>query len=112
MTWQAKANRLAKSTARRLGNTVTIGSVTAYGWLRSPEERVFDGVLVASDYTLELPVVSWPIVPENTVVLVDGAIYRAREESVPNADGSSIVVPLERLDSSEAVTIIYNGNFF
>jgi hypothetical protein len=100
MTWQAKANRIAKSTARRLGNVVLIDGVTAYGWLESPEEKVYDGVVVVTDYTLEVPFVSWSYISEGTLVVVDGVNYVAREQSRPNSDRSSIIVPLKLLNPS------------
>ena len=94
MTWQARANRMALSLSRRLGNAVTIGSESGYGFLRSPEETVYDGMVFLTDYVLELPVLSWPYVAEGTAIIVDGITYQSREESRPNRDRSSIMIPL------------------
>lgn len=98
MSWQARTNRMAASVARRLGNAVTIGAVSAFGFLESPEEKVYDGMVVLTDYMLELPALSWPYVAEGTLVVVDEVNYVSREESRPNADRSSIFVPLRLLD--------------
>lgn len=95
MTWQDRVNRMAVSTARRLGNAVTIGADTSFGFLQSPEEKVFDGMVVLTDYMLELPVLSWQFVAEGTLIVVDEVSYVAREQSRPNVDRSSIFVPLE-----------------
>ena len=95
MAWQEKINRMAESISRFLGNSVTIDEVTAFGFLESPEEKVYDGMVVLTDYMLELPAVSWATVAEGTIITVDGALFRAREQSRPNADRSSIFVPLE-----------------
>lgn len=94
MTWQARADRMALSLARRLGNAVTIGADEGFGFLNSPEEKVFDGMVVLTNYELELPKLTWSYVAEGTGITVDGVAYQSREESRPNKDGSSILIPL------------------
>ena len=111
MSWQAKTARMAASVARRLGNAVAIGSTSAFGFLESPEEKVYDGTIVLTDYMLELPVLSWQYVAEGTIITVDGVVYRAREQGRPNPDGSSIMVPLELIGADEPLTVIINGDF-
>lgn len=111
MTWQARANRMALSLSRRLGNAVTIGAVSGYGFLRSPEEKVYDGMVFLTDYVLELPVLTWPVIAEGTVIAVDGATYRAHEQSRPNTDRSSVFVPLRPL-ASDPVVAVLDGDFF
>jgi hypothetical protein len=96
MTWQARANRMALSVIRRVGNAVTIGATEGYGILQSPEEKLHDGMIFVTDYRLELPVLTWPYVAEGTFLTVDGVSYRSREESRPGKDGSSIFLPLEK----------------
>jgi hypothetical protein len=95
MSWQATAARLAAAAFRALGNEVEIDGVSGWGILQSPSESVFDGVVVITDYMLELDRAVWPVVPEGSVVTVDGVIYTAREQSRINRDGSSVMVPLE-----------------
>ena len=94
MTWQARANRMALSLSRRLGNAVTIGSESGYGFLRSPEEKVYDGMVFLTNYVLEFPALTWPYVAEGTAIIVDEITYQSREESRPNRDRSSILIPL------------------
>lgn len=95
MTWQARANRMAASTIRRLGNAVEIDGTAGFGILQSPEERVFDGMVVTTDFTLELAVTDWAFIEEGTALTVDGVAYMTREDSKPNQDGSSILMPLQ-----------------
>jgi hypothetical protein len=95
MTWQARANRMAASTIRRLGNAVEIDGTPGFGILQSPAERVFDGMVVTTDFTLELAVTDWAFVEEGTALTVDGIAYTTREDSKPNQDGSSILIPLQ-----------------
>ena len=95
MTWSATAARLTAGTMPALGNSVTIDGVTNYGILRSPEEAVLDGVVVVSDFMLELPFAIWEDIEEGTSVRVDGVSYAARESSRPGVDRSTVWVPLE-----------------
>jgi hypothetical protein len=95
MSWQSTAARLAAAAFRALGNDVEIGGVSGWGILQSPSESVFDGVVIITDYMLELDRAAWPVVAEGTVITVDGVTYRAREQSRINRDGSSVMVPLE-----------------
>ena len=50
MTWQDRANRMAASAVRRLGNAVTIDGVSGFGILQSPEERIYEGAIVTTDF--------------------------------------------------------------
>jgi hypothetical protein len=95
MSWAATAQRLATTALRALGNAVEIDGVSCWGILMTPTESVFDGVLILTDYMLELDRSVWPVIPEGSVVTVDGVIYTAREQSRINRDGSSVMVPLE-----------------
>jgi len=95
MSWQTTANRLASTSLRLLGNAVVIDGVRGWGILTTPTESVFDGVLILTDYMLELDRAVWPEVAEGTMVIVDGVMYTAREQSRINRDGSSVMVPLE-----------------
>ena len=95
MSWAATAQRLATASFRALGNAVEIGGVSGRGILTTPTESVFDGVLILTDYMLELDRAVWPVVTEGTVITVDGATYQAREQGRINRDGSSVMVPLE-----------------
>lgn len=119
MAWQEKINRMAASTISRLGNAVVIDDASGYGIFRSPEERVFDGMVVTTDFDLELAVTDWPFIPEGTAVEVDGTLYVAREDSVPVGDGSSIRFPLQPapsplppVDAPESIEYVIDGNFF
>jgi hypothetical protein len=119
MTWQARANRMAASTIRRLGNALTIDGTTGFGILHSPEERVFDGMVVTTDFDLELAVLDWPFIPEGTAIEVDSVLYVAREDSKPTKDGSSIRMPLQPapsplppVDAPEEIEYVIDGNFF
>ena len=95
MSWQQTADRLAATALRALGNAVEIGEDAGWGILQSPSESIFDGVVIVTDFMLELDRAVWPAVAEGTVVTVDGVTYRAREQSRINRDGSSVMVPLE-----------------
>lgn len=119
MTWQARANRMAASTIRRLGNAVEIDGTPGFGILQSPEERVFDGMVVTTDFDLELAVIDWLFIPEGTAIEVGGVLYVAREDSKPNQDGSSIHVslrpapsPLPPVDAPDEIEYVIDGNFF
>ena len=95
MSWAAIANRLADVCIGALGNDVTIGGVSGKGILRSPSESIYDGVVVVTDWMVELPVTVWALVAEGTTIAVDGQMFVAREQSRVTADGSSVMVPLE-----------------
>ena len=95
MSWADTATRLADTAIEALGNDVMIEGVTGRGILRTPSESVFDGVLILTDYMLEVPASIWPLVEEGADVMVDGQEFTAREQSRPVPDGSSIMVPLE-----------------
>lgn len=95
MTWATTAQRLAVSAIQQLGNDVTIASVSGRGILRSPSESIFDGVVVVTDWMVELPVSTWSSVAEGTAITVDGQAFVAREQGRLSADGSSIMVPLD-----------------
>lgn len=105
MSWQTTADRLAGMAMTALGNAVTIGGVSGYGILQSPAESILDGVVIVTDYMLELPRTVWPVVPEGTAITVDGLVYVAREQSRPNVDRSSIYVPLELARGNNLLTL-------
>jgi len=94
VTWQDRANRMAASAVRRLGNAVTIDGVSGFGILQSPEERIYEGAVVTTDFDLELAVTDWASIDEGKSITVDDVDYIAREDSKPTQDGSSIRVPL------------------
>jgi hypothetical protein len=98
MSWATTAAQLTAGTMATLGNAVTIGAVTNWGILRSPSEMVLDGAVVVTDWMLELPAAVWASITEGQGITVDGANYVARESSRPGTDGSTIHVPLERID--------------
>lgn len=79
-----------------LGNDVVIGGVSGKGMLRSPSESLYDGVVILTDWMLELPVSTWATMAEGTTITVDGVNYVAREQGRITADGSGLMVPLER----------------
>ena len=106
MSWASTAQRLATTALRALGNAVEIDGVSGWGILMTPTESVFDGVLILTDYMLELDRSVWPVVAEGTVITVDGATYQAREQSRINRDGSSVMVPLEPVTVPQVVTFI------
>jgi hypothetical protein len=56
---------------------------------------VFDGVIVVTDWMLELPQATWPTVAEGTAITVDNVAFLAREQSRLGADGATVFVPLE-----------------
>lgn len=101
MSWATIANRLAVACIAPLGNAVTIGNVSGKGILRSPSESIYDGVVVVTDWMLELPRYDaegnlvWPTVAEGAAITVDNVAFLAREQSRLTADGSSVMVPLE-----------------
>jgi hypothetical protein len=110
VSWAATASRLTTSCLSTIGNDVVIFDVAGKGILRSPSESIFDGVVVVTDWMLELDSAVWPVVGEGTVVTVDGTDYVAREQSRLGTDQSSIFVPLE-LMTGEAPTLVLNGDF-
>lgn len=95
MSWADISSALTVATFAALGNDVTIGATTGKGILKSPSESILDGILIVTDYLLELPVATWASVAEGTAITVDGVGYVSRETSRLNPDGSSIMVPLE-----------------
>jgi hypothetical protein len=95
MSWSDTANRLADSAIERLGNDITIDGVAGRGILRQPSESIFDGVVIVTDYMLEVPASAWPLVEEGADITVDGKEFTAREQSRPSQDGSSVMIPLE-----------------
>lgn len=95
MSWAATATRLADACIAAVGNTVTIDGVTRSGILRSPSESLYDGVVVLTDWMVELPRSVWAVVAEGTVITVDGQAFVAREQSRLTTDGASVMVPLE-----------------
>jgi len=95
MTWANTANRLADTAIQALGNDVVIDGVAGRGILREPSESIFDGVVVVTNYMLEVPASLWPLVEEGADITVDGREFIATEQSRSTADGSSVMIPLE-----------------
>jgi hypothetical protein len=97
MSWADTAARMVAECFPALGNDVTIGVTSGKGILKSPSESVFDGVIVVTDWMLELPQATWPTVAEGTAITVDNVAFLAREQSRLGSDGATVFVPLERL---------------
>lgn len=95
MSWATIAADLADRCIAPLGNDVTIEGVTGKGILKSPSESLYDGVVILTDWMVELPVNVWPVVAEGTTITIDGTAYQAREQGRVTADGSAVLVPLE-----------------
>jgi hypothetical protein len=110
MSWAATALRLASVTMRALGNEVTIGGTNGWGILQSPSESVFDGVVIWTDWVVELPVATWPTVAEGAVITVDGTTFRAREQGRIGKDGSVVMVPLEEYQVPLATMTTIGGD--
>lgn len=100
MSWATIAADLADRCIAPLGNDVTIGGVAGKGILKSPSESLYDGVVILTDWMVELPVNSWASVAEGTTITVDGVTYLAREQGRVTADGSAVLVPLELVPSA------------
>lgn len=96
MSWATIATDLADQCIAALGNDVVIGGVTGKGILKSPSESLYDGVVILTDWMLELPVSVWSSMAEGTSITVDGVAFLAREQGRLSADGSSVIVPLEK----------------
>lgn len=95
MSWATVATDLADRCITALGNDVTIGGVSGKGILKSPSESLYDGVVILTDWMVELPVSVWSSMAEGTTITVDGVGYVAREQGRVSLDGSSLMVPLE-----------------
>jgi hypothetical protein len=96
VSWATVAYRLADACITAVGNDVTIGSTTGRGILNSPSESIYDGVVVVTDWMVELPVSTWATVAEGTAIIIDDQAFIAREQGRLTKDGSSILVPLEQ----------------
>lgn len=110
MSWADTAGRLAQGCLSAVGNTVTIGGYTGKGILRSPSESIFDGVVIVTDWMLELSQSDWPIISEGTAITVDGIDYLAREQSRLGTDQSTIFVALEPA-AGNAPPLVMDGDF-
>ena len=95
MSWATIAADLTDRCFAPLGNAVTIAGVSGKGILKSPSESFYDGVVVLTDWTLELPASVWPSIEEGAAITVDGVTYLAREQGRIGADQSTVLVPLE-----------------
>jgi hypothetical protein len=95
MSWATISRRLADVCIEQVGNDVTINGVSGRGILKSPSESIYDGVVVVTDWMVELPISVWGVVAESTQITADGQLFLAREQGRIAADGSSVMVPLE-----------------
>ena len=113
MSWTNRANRLAATVSRGVGNDVSIGAVSSRAVLIAPKEEILDGRVVSTPYQLRFPHAIFGAVLEGAAVVVDGANYVTSEDAMPTGDGSMWVVPLQpgAPPAPVAVTIIYDGDF-
>ena len=113
MSWTNRANRLAATVSRGVGNDVSIGAVSNRAFLIAPKEEILDGRVVSTPYQLRFPHAIFGAVLEGAAVVVDGANYVTSEDAMPTGDGSMWVVPLQpgAPPAPVAVTIIYDGDF-
>jgi hypothetical protein len=59
MSWATISRRLADVCIEQVGNDVTINGVSGRGILKSPSESIYDGVVVVTDWMVELPISVW-----------------------------------------------------
>ena len=113
MSWTNRANRIAATVSRGVGNDVSIGGVSSRAVLIAPKDEILGGVIVSTGYELRFPRAIFGAVLEGATVVVDGANYVASEDAMPTGDGSMWIVPLKPGDppAPVAVTIIYDGDF-
>jgi hypothetical protein len=105
--WTRLHLRLWDTTGRRLGRvSVVAGAVTTTGMFDQKSELVLDDQVVSVENALTVKTSELGGLRYGDLITVDGASYRVRQEPMRMGDGLLCVMPLERVENVDSISLI------
>jgi len=106
-SWTRLHLKMWDITSRRLGRVpVVAGNVSTTGMFDEKSELVLDDQVVSVENALTVKTSELGGLRYGDLITVDGASYRVRQEPMRMGDGLLCVMPLERVENVDSISLI------
>lgn len=112
MGWASLTAASRQASYRLLGGvSVTAGAVSGMGLLDQKSDLVIDDQVISLEIVLTTSTELFGNLNYGDPIVVDGQSYVVRQEPMKIGDGSDCLIPLQKLEEGEEITVILNGDW-